>query len=230
MANYMNIYATQNAYDSDNTKQYPNVSYISGGSVVFANSAPATFGGLTVHYLIDQSVASSNVNLFNGGGDSESGGGDSESGGGGVLPSAMYVDGVEETPINTWVFETVGEHIVQYEFEDNTIPTNFIDGNISAAKKVEIGDDITEIGENAFGSSHIEEATIGTAVTTINDFAFQNCLSLSAVTSLALLTPNIGTDVFDSNASGRKIYVPASAVEDYQQSWYNYASDIEAIQ
>lgn len=233
MANYMNIYATQNAYDSDNTKQYPNVSYISGGSVVFANSAPATFGGLTVHYLITQENVGSNVNLFNGGGSSssESGGGDSESGGGGgVLPSAMYVDGVEETPINTWVFETVGEHIVQYEFEDNVIPTSFLDGNISAAKKVEIGDDITEIGENAFGNSYIEEATISDSVYQIGNYAFMDCLSLSSITINNTSVPSTGYTPFDNNASGRKIFVPASAVEDYQEYWVDYASDIEAIQ
>lgn len=233
MANYMNIYATQNAYDSDNTKQYPNVSYISGGSVVFANSAPATFGGLTVYYLIDQSVASVNVTLFNGGGSSssESGGGDSESGGGAsVMPTRMIVDGVEETVVNTWVFETVGEHIVQYEFEDNVIPTSFLDGNISAAKKVEIGDDITEIGENAFGSSYIEEVTISDSVYQIGNYAFMDCLSLSSVTINNTSVPSTGYTPFDNNASGRKIYVPASAVEDYQEYWVDYASDIEAIQ
>lgn len=230
MANYMNIYATQNAYDSDNTKQYPNVSYISGGSVVFANSAPATFGGLTVRYLIDQSMAGSNVNLFNGGGDSESGGGDSESGGGGVLPSAMYVDGVEETVINTWVFETVGEHIVQYEFEDNVIPNNFIDANISTATKVEIGDDITEIGESAFGTSMIVEATISDSVYQIGNYAFKDCLSLSSVTINNTSVPTTGYTPFDNNASGRKIYVPSESVTDYQEAWVDYASDIEAIQ
>ena len=149
MAHNLKKFSTEADYSAA-TLNYPAVSWVSGtNSVHFDATAPATFGGLTVHYLIDQSMAGSNVSIFNGGGDSESGGGDSESGGGGVLPSKMYVDGVEETVVNSWLFETVGEHIVQYEFEDNVIPTSFLDGNISAAKKVEIGDDITEIGENA---------------------------------------------------------------------------------
>ena len=194
--------------------------------MVFANSAPATFGGLTVHYLIDQSVASVNVTLFNGGGSSssESGGGDSESGGGGVMPTRMIVDGVEETVVNTWVFETVGEHIVQYEFEDNVIPTNFIDGNISAAKKVEIGDDITDIGEGAFGSSFIEEVTISDGVYSIGNYAFKDCLSLSSVTINNTSVPSIGYTPFDNNASGRKIYVPSESITDYQEAWVDYAS------
>jgi len=234
MANYINKYASQNAYDNDYTKQYPNVSYISGGSVVFANSAPTVFGGLTVHYMVDSSIISGDVNLFNVGGDSssESGGGDSssESGGGGVMPTRMLVDGVEETPINTWRFETVGEHIVQFEFEDNVIPTSFINGNVPAAKNVEIGDDITEIAENGFTESHIEEATISDSVYQIGNYAFKDCLSLSSITINNTSVPSVGYTPFDNNASGRKIYVPSESVTDYQEAWVDYASDIEAIQ
>ena len=226
MAHNLKKFSTEADYSAA-TLNYPAVSWITGtNSVHFDATAPATFGGLTVRYLIDQSIAGSNVNLFNGGGDSESGGGDSESGGGGVLPSAMYVDGVEETPINTWVFETVGEHIVQYEFEDNVIPTNFIDGNIAGAKKVDIGDDITEISENAFGSSYIEEATISDSVYQIGDYAFKDCLSLSSVTINNTSVPSIGYTPFDNNASGRKIYVPSESVTDYQEAWVDYASAI----
>lgn len=205
MANYMNIYATQNAYDSDNTKQYPNVSYISGGSVVFANSAPATFGGLTVHYNIVDTA--NDAMLFNGGGDSESGGGDSESGGGGVMPTAMYVDGVEETVINTWRFTEAGEHIVQYEFEDNTVPTQFLEG-INIATEAIIGTDITNIASAAFNVELTNGAT---------------CLST---------TPPV---IVDSSAFGGgmgqvyPIYVPSDSVTAYQTAWSNLATRIEAI-
>ena len=208
MANYMNIYATQNAYDSDNTKQYPNVSYISGGSVVFANSAPATFGGLTVYYNIVDTA--NDAMLFNGGGDSESGGGDSssESGGGGVMPTTMIVDGVEETPINTWRFTEAGEHIVQYEFEDNTVPPQFLEG-INIATEATIGTDITNIGSAAFNVELTNGAT---------------CLST---------TPPV---IVDSSAFGGgmgqvyPIYVPSDSVTAYQTAWSNLATRIEAIQ
>lgn len=229
MAHNLKKFSTEADYNAA-TLNYPAVSWVTGTDAVhFDKTAPATFGGLTVHYLIDQSMAGSNVNLFNGGGGSSSESG-SGSGGGGVLPTRMIVDGVEEVVINTWVFETAGEHIVQYEFEDNTIPTNFIDGNIAAARKVEIGDDITEIGEGAFVSSLIEEVTISDGVYQIGNYAFQYCLSLSSITINNTSVPSTGYAPFDSNASGRKIYVPASAVEDYQMYWVDYASDIEAIQ
>ena len=232
MAHNLKKFSTEADYSAA-TLNYPAVSWVSGtNSVHFDATAPATFGGLTVHYLIDQSVASVNVTLFNGGGSSssESGGGDSESGGGGVMPTRMIVDGVEETVVNTWVFETVGEHIVQYEFEDNVIPTSFLNGNISAAKKVEIGDDITEIGENAFIGSYIEEVTISDGVYQIGNYAFKDCLSLSSVTIDNTSVPSTGYTPFDNNASGRKIYVPSESVSDYQEAWVDYASDIEAIQ
>ena len=208
MARNLRRFNTEADYSAA-TLNYPAVSWVTGANAVhFDATAPATFGGLTVHYLIDQSVAGSNVSLFNGGGDSESGGGDSESGGGGALPSAMYVDGVEETVVNSWVFETVGEHIVQYTFEDNTVPTQFLEsiGNLNEAI---IGTDITNIGSAAFNVELTNGAT---------------CLST---------TP---PSITDSSAFGAgmgqvyPIYVPAASVTAYQTAWSNLASRIEAIQ
>lgn len=210
MANYINKYATQNAYDSDNTKQYPNVSYIvSSDTVVFMESEPR-FNGLTVHYLIDQSMTGTNVTLFNGGGDSESGGGDSssESGGGGVLPSAMYVDGVEETVVNSWIFETVGEHIVQYEFEDNTIPESFLDG-APTAKNVTVGTDIIGISALAFNLNLTSASVEATTPPTIADES------------------SFGGGAYHQNYP---IYVPTSAVSTYRTQWTSLSSRITAIQ
>lgn len=230
MAHNLKKFSTEADYSAA-TLNYPAVSWVTGtNSVHFDKAAPATFGGLTVHYLIDQSMAGTNATLFNGGGGSSGSESSSESGsgsgGGGVLPSKMYVDGVEETPINTWVFGTEGEHIVQYEFEDNVIPTNFIDGNIYTARNVEIGNDITEIGESGFNESYITDATIGTAIMSINNYAFKDCLSLSSITINKTSVPNFGYSPFDNNASGRKIYVPAESVTDYQEYLPDYASAI----
>ena len=210
MANYINKYATQNAYDSDNTKQYPNVSYIvSSDTVVFMESEPR-FNGLTVHYLIDQSVASVNVTLFNGGGSSssESGGGDSESGSGGVMPTRMIVDGVEETVVNTWVFETVGEHIVQYEFEDNTIPEGFLNG-VPTAKNVTVGTDIIGISALAFNLNLTSASVEAATPPTIADES------------------SFGGGAYHQNYT---IYVPASAVSTYRTQWSSLSSRITAIQ
>ena len=192
------------------TLNYPSVSWIvSGDTVMFDKSAPATFGGLTVKYYIEDPT--SEVTLFNGGGDSSSSSeSESGSGGGGALPTTMIVDGNPETPINTWRFETAGEHIVQYTFEDNAIPQGFLDG-ISAPKEVIVGTDIVGIGSTAFN------------------------VALTSATCLSTTPPFIGdVSTFGGGAYGLSypIYVPSSAENTYKTAsiWTGLASRIQAIQ
>lgn len=236
MANFINKYLSQSAYDADSTKQYPNTSLV-GTDIVFAMAAPPAFGGLTVKYNIVD--ATQEVTLFSGGGASSSSGSSSsssESGGGGALPTTMIVDGVSETPINTWRFETAGEHIVQYEFADNIIPAGFLQSNRIATEAI-IGDDITEIAdssanaEGAFENSVITTVTIGTGITKIGDNAF-HMSELETLTIEALYPPTLGTNALTDN-SITAIYVPASAVDVYKEStstgWSDYASIIQPI-
>jgi hypothetical protein len=221
---------------------YPAVSWITAtDGVYFDKTAPTpTFGGLTVYYDIED--PSLEITLFNGGGGSSSDGGDS-SGGGGVLPTTMIVDGNSETPINTWRFETAGEHIVQYTFEDNAVPEAFL-WNISYATEIIIGDDITTIHDgtengNVFGDIlDLTSVTIGSGVTYIGNDAFLNSSNLTSVTVnndgvVSQYIPTLGSNVFD-NTNNCPIYVPASAVDTYKTStssgWSTYANRIQAIQ
>ena len=244
MANYIQKFQNQSAYDAAE-HQYPNTSLV-GSDVVFQMSAPTpAFGGLTVKYNI--SDPTQEVTLFSGGGASSgSSESSSESGGGGALPTTMIVDGVSETPINTWRFETAGEHIVQYEFADNIIPAGFLNDSVATATEAIIGDDITEIsfdsgtGNGAFTSSNLTTATIGNGVTTIGENAFAVCinlvtvtigtgittigdsafansnLSLASVTVKATTPPELGGGVFNESANNMVIYVPAESVETYK--------------
>ena len=229
MGNYINKYTNEAAYLADDSKQYPNVSYIvSGDTVVYVKENPAN--GLTVYYNVTSTEV--DTRLFNGGGGSSSSSSEGESGGEcAVLPTRMLVDGVEETVIDTWRFSTTGEHTVKYFFEDNVIPENFLyNAETIPATKVVVGDDFTEIGESAFFQTTISAATISQSVWSIGDNAFNACYDLVSVTVNRQVPPTLGYSVFDNNASGRKIYVPASALEDYQSQWDEYANDIEAIQ
>lgn len=234
MAKFIQKFENQSAYDAAE-HQYPNTSLV-GNDIVFAMAAPPSFGGLTVKYNIVD--ATQEVTLFSGGGAS-SGSSESESGGGGAaLPTTMIVDGNPETPINTWRFETAGEHIVQYEFADNIIPAGFIaDGGIPATEAI-IGDDITEItgsSANVYGAfqySNITTITIGTGITTIGDSAF-GASYLETLTINANTPPTLGSSVF-ADSSITAIYVPSSVVDAYKNStstgWSEYASIIQAIQ
>ena len=220
---------------------YPSVAWVTGNDSIYydkeeSQPEPITYGGLTVkYYIADPSVE---VTLFNGGGASSSSSGSgsgSGSGGGGVLPTTMIVDGVEETPINTWRFETSGEHIVQYAFEDNIINVSFYD--INEITEVVVGDDITEIATLTnngvfYQCTGLTSATIGSGITKIGASAFAMCGSLTSVTINAITPPLLDGNAFTINAN-YPIYVPSGSVEEYQTStstgWYLYASRIEAI-
>ena len=238
MAKYLRLFQTVAEKESA-TLDYPNVNYtIENDSIEILESAPVppvAFGGLTVKYNIEDPTVE--VTLFNGGGGScsSSSSSSSESGGGGTLPTRMIVDGNEETPINTWRFETAGEHVVQYEFEDNIVPGGFMaDGRIPATEAI-IGDDITEIvGETAnvngaFQNSVITTVTIGTGITTIGDSAFATSY-LETLTINADYPPVLGSNAL-TDSSITDIYVPAASVNVFKHStgWSEYASIIQAI-
>ena len=100
----------------------------------------------------------------------------------------------------------------------------------SSLTSVTIPDSVTTIGGNAFSScSKLTSITIPDSVTTIGDYAFNSCSSLTSVYCEATTPPSLGgSNVFDDNASGRKIYVPAQSVEAYKSAeyWSEYADAI----
>ena len=95
---------------------------------------------------------------------------------------------------------------------------------------VTIGDSVATIGESAFeGCDSLTSVNIPDSVMTIGDYAFYSCNSLTSVYCKATTPPALGYyEVFYSNGSGRKIYVPAGSVEAYKSAtnWNEYASAI----
>lgn len=95
---------------------------------------------------------------------------------------------------------------------------------------VSIPDGVITIEGHAFyNCSGLTEITIPESVISIKSQAFENCKKLSSVYCKPTTPPTlVGSYVFDDNASGRKIYVPAGSGEAYKKAsnWSKYAADI----
>lgn len=215
MANFINKYQTTSAYDADSTKEYPNTSLVNG---VVVYKMERDFGGLTVVYNVVDPTQE--VTLFQGGGSSSSGGDDS--GSGGTAPATMNVDGVDETVVSTWRFETAGLHTVKYTFASDSMNVKFaqlgeitdvtigsditeianfaedngafqICGNLTS---VTIDDSVTYIGNNAFDQSGITSVTIPSNLTSIGGYAFYYCDDLAGEITLPSSISAIGEGAF----------------------------------
>ena len=117
-----------------------------------------------------------------------------------------------------------------------TIPNRVIEIGDAAFRKcssltsVTIPESVTSIGKNAFrGCSSLTTITIPNSVTKIGMYAFSSCSSLTSVYCKATTPPTSDSYyIFEGNASGRKIYVPAASVTTYKtvEGWSEYASAI----
>ena len=101
--------------------------------------------------------------------------------------------------------------------------------NCTGLREVMIPNSVTSVGYSAFeGCTNLNEASLGTGVTSIDSRAFYGCTNLYRVTVFATSVPTLGTQVFDQNASGRRIYVPADSKAYYKAAtnWNAYADYI----
>ena len=100
----------------------------------------------------------------------------------------------------------------------------------SSLTSVTIPNSVTSIGYYAFYEcSRLASITIPDSVTSIGENAFGYCRRLKSVYCKPTTPPTGGSNMFYSNASGRKIYVPRASESAYESAngWSSYAADIE---
>lgn len=99
---------------------------------------------------------------------------------------SIEVDGtLLDSVVTTYQFNSVGEHIIKYEFNNPTTVGNSapLFMGIITIKRAVITDTFTSIGRTAFQScSGLISVTIGNGVTNIGDAAFAGCSSLTSIT------------------------------------------------
>lgn len=112
-------------------------------------------------------------------------------------------------------------HIAYYAFQD-----------CSALQDVTIGNSVKTISNYAFDRcKSLQEIIIPESVTTLGYGAFRDCTSLKNVYCYPAAPPVLNNEyVFYNNASGRKVYVRISSLDDYMAapSWSEYTKIIEA--
>ena len=105
--------------------------------------------------------------------------------------------------------------------------------NCEKLSSITIPEGVGGIGEFAFVCcSALVSATLPSTLSTMGVHVFRDCTSLASVFCLASTPPTGGSNMFNNNASGRKIYVPAGSVGNYKTAtyWSSYANDILGIQ
>ena len=95
----------------------------------------------------------------------------------------VKIDGVtiECDSIQSYTFDSVGEHTVEYTFTDNTVRNSAFSGCTNLTNVI-IGELVTSIGDSAFyGCSGLTSVTIGSGVTSIEGYAFSDCTGLTSI-------------------------------------------------
>jgi len=96
-------------------------------------------------------------------------------------------------------------------------------------QSINIPDGVTEISSNTFKNTALQSITIPAGVTNIRARAFSYCMSLQSITCYATTPPALGSYAFENIYAGVPVYVPAASISAYQEEWYGYYFDFQAI-
>lgn len=146
--------------------------------------------------------------------------------------SEIEIDGVvQPTVVETYKFDTKGEHTIKYKLKDPTSIGVFAFDGCNAITSVIIPNSVTNIASKSFRTCiNLTSIKIPNSVTFIDEDSFRSCRSLTSITIEATKTPTLGLDVF-TDTNNCPIYVPSNSVEAYKTAtnWSVYADRIQAI-
>ena len=163
MANYINKYTNIEAYNADDGKQYPNVSYlVATDEVKWVKDDP---DHIVCVYDVTSTESATKLLLNT------------------TNISKMWIDSVEQpSVVDSYTFDTLGEHIVKYTLADPTTIGNLAFKECTGLTSVSIPNSVTSIGNAAFLScTGLTSVTIPNSVTSIGINAFGGCTGLTAI-------------------------------------------------
>lgn len=102
-----------------------------------------------------------------------------------------------------------------------------ITGDISTVPD-ELLDGITKFGPYAFYGCKLQEITVPSTVTEINNNAFRECENLKKINLLPTTPPSLGIDALYGTPNDLKIYVPSGTGQTYKDAsgWHDYENKI----
>ena len=110
------------------------------------------------------------------------------------------------------------------EMYDYSVPYNSAPWRYFGVKRIIVGDSVTTIGEYAFSyCSSLTSITIPNSVTTISDNTFSDCSSLTSVTIPNSVT-TIGSEAFSGCTNLQKVHIGKSVKAIGQWAFYNCTS------
>lgn len=209
--NQINTYADLTAYNDDQSKEYPNISYI-----VATDEVKWQGQDTKLIATFNVNTTSSATKLFNYNNNI----------------SKMWIDGVEQQSlVKNYTFDTTGEHEVKYQLIDETKTTNSMFEDCLRMSKIIIPNNVTRIGDKTFWQCNgLGRVDIPSSVTSIGQYAFYYCHNMLAYIH-ATIPPTLGNKNAFTQNGNPPIYVPTESVEAYKTApvWSDLASRIQAI-
>ena len=139
-----------------------------------------------------------------------------------VIPSRVTI-------IDNWAFGECG-NLSQITLPDGLeIIESYAFYSCESLTSISIPPSVTSIGSNAFEASGLTKIVIPESVTSIGDRAFYGCTRMASITVEAVYPPDNVTNETFEETNECPIYVPATSMNRYRDSWGWYAYRMYAI-